>query len=93
MLTPATDIDRAADTVRLDSTNFSLSAGLPEWSPVDVVVVVDMVSSAGAVRAVRCGRILAHRGRPATGPWTLVVDARSRDPGGMRPEGVESWDV
>jgi hypothetical protein len=68
---------------------------LPECSPLDVVVAVDMVSSADAVRCgvVRCGRILAHRGRAATGPWTLVVDARSRDPGDMRPERVESCEV
>ena len=49
MLTPATVIDRAADTVRLASTNVSLSAGLPEWRPVDAVVVVGMVPSACAV--------------------------------------------
>ena len=39
MLTPATVIERVAGAVRWVSTNFSLSAGLPERSPVDPVAV------------------------------------------------------
>ncbi len=38
MLTPATVIDRAAGAVRLASTNFSLSAGLPDRNLVGAAV-------------------------------------------------------
>ena len=56
MLTPATVMDRAALAVRWVSTNFSLSAGLPEWSRVDAVVVCAMVPPVVRV----CAAILAH---------------------------------
>ncbi len=42
MLTPATVIERVALAVSWVSTNFSLNAGLPEWSRVDPVAVCVM---------------------------------------------------
>ena len=56
-LTPATVMDRAALAVRWVSMNFSLSAGLPDWSRVDAVAVCAMRPSGLAL----CAGILAHR--------------------------------
>ena len=71
MLTPATVIDRVAGALRLVSTNFSLSAGLPERSRVESVDADAMVPPASLMR-----RILAH-------PSAVDVDGRdrAREPG------------